>query len=431
MPAHSSAADWRRDLAPALEPTFDELGSEADWVLGDTGGEVRRLQKDRAWRDEIGTQVGKRQAERVIVAWSRQLDALVLAPGSDAGDASRQATELTAPDSPLRRLLTRLADEFSATSQGGSAAEVAFDGTMRARFGSLGDYAAGPGPQALDRLHALVNGRRDETARAELDATLRAEAAGAPAALRRVYIDLGTLIRSRGGAKPSFDAALVELAQACSTLTRERFPFSATAARDMAPSDFARLFGPGGLFDEFRRNQLTERVDTSSRPWKPRSAGANASNSEAFERAAAIGSLFFPQGAPMPELKLRLTPQRMDAELLQFSIDVDGQLLRFENGPPRAKELVWPGPASTQKVLMRVLPPGPTGVGAEIHEGPFAWLRVLLRGDWKGERGAPARLSFVVDTRTLDVEASAAGVPDADVWTLRDLTAFHCPQTSW
>jgi len=431
MPAHSSAGDWRRNLVPALDATFDELAGEADWVLGDTGGEVRRLQKDRAWRDEIATQVGRRQAERVIAAWSRQLDALVLAPRSDTGDASRQATDLTAPDSPLRRLLTRLADEFSATSQGASAAEVAFDGALRARFGALGDYAAGPGQQTLDRLHALVTGKRDETGGAELDATLRTEAAGAPAALRRAYLDLGTLIRSRGGAKPSFDAALAELAQTCSALTRERFPFSATAARDMAPSDFARLFGPAGLFDEFRHNQLTERVDTSSRPWKARSAGANASNSEAFERAAAIGSLFFPEGAPLPELRLRLTPQRMDAELLQFSIDVDGQLLRFENGPQRAKELAWPGPASTQKVLMRVLPPGPTGVGAEIHEGPFAWLRVLLRNDWKGERGAPARLTFVVDTRTLDVEASAAGAPDADVWTLRELSAFHCPQASW
>ena len=434
MPAHSSASDWRRNLAPALETTFDELANEADWVLGDTGGEVRRLQKDRAWRDEIATQVGKRQAERVIATWSRQLDALVLAPGSDAMDASRQATELTAPDSPLRRLLTRLADDFSATSQGASAAEIAFDGTLRARFGALGDYAAGPGPQTLDRLHALVAGKRDETRRAELDATLRTEAAAAPAPLRRLYADLGTLIRSRGRAKPGFDAALVELAQACSTLTRERFPFSATATRDMAPSDFARLFGPGGLFDEFRRNQLTERVDTSTRPWKARSAGADSSassNSDAFERAAAIGSLFFPQGAPLPELKLRITPRHMDAELLQFSIDVDGQLLRFENGPPRAKELVWPGPASTQKVLLRVLPPGPTGVGAEVHEGAFAWLRVLLRGDWKGEHGAPAQLSFVVDTRTLDVEASAAGTPDADVWTLRELARFHCPQASW
>ncbi|NPC56501.1 type VI secretion system membrane subunit TssM [Caenimonas soli] len=431
MPAHSSAGDWRRRLVPALEATFDELANEADWVLGDTAGDVRRLQKDRAWRDEIGAQVGKRQAQRVIAAWSRQLDALALAPGADPNSAARLASELTAPDSPLRRLLTRLADEFSATSQGGSAAEAAFDGLLRARFGTLGDYAAGPGPQALDRLHALAAGKRGEAANNELDASLRAEAARAPAALRKVYIDLGTLIRSRGGAKPSFDAALTELAQACSALTRDRFPFGTTTSRDMAPSDFARLFGPGGMFDEFRRNQLSERVDTSSHPWKARSAPADAGVPGAFEQAAAIGALFFPGGAPMPELRLRLKPQRMDAQLLQFSIDVDGQLLRFENGPPRAKELVWPGPAATQKVLMRILPPGPAGVGAEVHEGPFAWLRVLLRGDWQGERGATARLAFAVDTRTLEVEASASGAPDADIWTLRELARFRCPPARW
>lgn len=431
MPEHSSAGEWRRKLVPALDAMLDELANEADWVLGDSAGEVRRLQKDPAWRDEIATQVGKRHAQRVIAAWSRQLDALALAPGTDADGASRQASALTAPDSPLRRLLTRLADEFSATPHGASAAEGAFDGALRARFGALGDYAAGAGPQALDRLHALATARRDETTNAELDATLRAEAARAPAALRKVYGGLGTLMRSHGGPRRGFDAALAELARTCSALTRERFPFGAAALRDMAPSDFARLFGPGGLFDEFRRNQLSERVDTSSRPWKARSAPGDAGMPDAFERAAAIGALFFPGGAPMPELKLRLTPQRMDAELLQFSVDVDGQLLRFENGPSRSKELVWPGPASTQKVLMRILPPGPSGVGAEVHEGAFAWLRVLLRSDWKGEPGAPARLALAVDTRTLDVEASAAGTPEADIWTLRELARFRCPQATW
>ncbi|OUL98115.1 type VI secretion system membrane subunit TssM [Variovorax sp. JS1663] len=431
MPAHSSAADWRQRLAPALEATFDELANEADWVLGDSGGDVRRLQKDRAWRDEVAAQVGRRQAQRVIAAWSRQLDALALAAGADAEGAARQATDLTAPDSPLRRLLTRLADEFSAMPQGGSAAEGAFDNALRSRFAALGAYAAGPGPQALDRLHALASSRRDEAGKAELDASLRAEATRAPAELRKVYAGLGTLIRARGGARLGFDAALAELAQACGTLTRDRFPFGATATRDMAPADFARLFGPGGLFDEFRRHQLGERVDTASRPWKLRGASADAGLPAAFEQAAAIGALFFPGGTPLPELKLRLTPQRMNAELLQFSIDVDGQLLRFENGPRRAKELVWPGPASTQKVLLRILPVGPAGVGAEVHEGAFAWLRVLLRGDWQGERGAPARLTFVVDTRTLEVEASAAGAPEADIWTLRELARFRCPKGTW
>jgi type VI secretion system protein ImpL len=121
----------------------------------------------------------------------------------------------------------------------------------------------------------------------------------------------------------------------------------------------------------------------------------------------------------------------MDAELLQFSIDVDGQVFRFENGPPRAKALAWPGPASTQKVIMRILPPGAAGVGAEVHEGPLAWVRVLLRGDWKGTRGEPARLAFVVDRRTLEVDATASPSPDADIWTLQELARFRCPQARW
>lgn len=429
MPPHSSAGDWRRHLLPALDAMLGELGNEAEWVLGDTGAQARRLQKDRTWRDEIAAQVGKRHAQRVIAAWSVQLDALALASGNDANAASRQASELTAPDAPLRRLLTRLADEFSAAPRGAGTAEGAFDTELRARYGALGDYAAGAGPQALDRLHVLATGKRDPAADAELDATLRTEAARAPPELRKIHTGLGTLIRSRRGAKPGFDAAMAELAQACSALTRERFPFAATASRDMAPADFARLFGPGGLFDEFRRNQLSERVDTSSRPWKARSA--ETSLPRAFEQAAAIGALFFPAGAPLPALKLRLTPLRMDAELLQFSVDVDGQLLRFENGPPRPRELAWPGPASTQKVILRILPPGPDGIGAEVHEGPFAWLRVLLRGDWRGEPGAAARLAFVVDKRSLEVHASASGLPDADIWTLRELARFRCPEAKW
>jgi type VI secretion system protein ImpL len=431
MPPHASTIDWRRKLAPALDAMLDELAKEADWVLADTGSEVKRLQKDRAWRDDVAAQVGRRQAQRVVAAWSRQLQALALAPPGDAIGAARQATAFTAADSPLRRLFTRLADEFSARPQAASAAEAAFDAAVQARFGALGDYAAGAGPQTLDRLYALAAAKREAATDAELDASLRAEAARAPAELRAVFTGLAAMIRARAGAKPGFDAALAELAQSCTSLTRERFPFAAGAARDMAPADFARLFGPGGLFDEFRRNQLAERVDTSSRPWKARGAAADATLPAAFEQAAAIGALFFPAGAPMPELRLRLTPQQMDPELLQFSVDVDGQLLRFENGPPRPKDLLWPGPASTQKVLLRILPPAPSGVGAEVHEGPFAWVRVLLRSEWKGKPGAPARLALAVDTRALEVEASAIGAPDADLWTLRELGRFRCPQARW
>ena len=219
------------------------------------------------------------------------------------------------------------------------------------------------------------------------------------------------MIRSRGGAKPGFDAALAELAQTCSALTRERFPFGTTASRDMAPSDFARLFGPGGLFDEFRRNQLTERVDTSSRPWKARSAAADASMPGTFEQAAAIGALFFPGVHRCPSSSCASRRSAWMHELLQFSIDVDGQLLRFENGPARSKELALAGtgvdaesadahpaarpqPASAPK-SMKVRSPGfgccCAATGRASAARRHGWPLSSTRAPSKSRRAHPAR----------------------------------------
>ena len=82
------------------------------------------------------------------------------------------------------------------------------------------------------------------------------------------------------------------------------------------------------------------------------------------------------------------------------------------------------GTGSTQKVLMRILPPGPAGVGAEVHQGPFAWASGPVARRLEGGTGRACAARFVVDTRTLDVEASATSGPEADIWTLRELQLF-------
>jgi type VI secretion system protein ImpL len=122
MPEHASATGWRRRLAPKIDTVFDDLASEAGWVLGDAGAEVQRLNKDRAWREEIARQVGRRHAERVVAAWSRQIEPGP-APAPDPAAATRPAIALTAPDSscaasgaPGRR--------FSATPEGSRAGRL-------------------------------------------------------------------------------------------------------------------------------------------------------------------------------------------------------------------------------------------------------------------------------------------------------------------
>ena len=233
----------------------------------------------------------------------------------------------------------------------------------------------------------------------------------------------------RSPAAPADGGTIGDLATACRELIGERFPFAPEARRDMPAADFARLFGPQGLLDEFFRAHVATQVDTRSRPWRlaGESADARTKSLRSFEMADDIRRLFFPAGARLPQLQLRLTPVAMDSELLQFSIDVDGQLLRYENGPSRPKALQWPGPGATERVLMRILPPGPSNVASVSHEGPWALLRALPSSSWQpGTAGAAPRVRLQVDGRSLALEVAT----DAKVTPslIAELSQFRCPE---
>ena len=442
---------WRELIEPALDPTIAELAGEAGWVLGERGerddrfAAAQRLTRDRAARNELAKQVAQQYAQATIAQWDRLLSALTLAAPADADSLSALAGTLGAPASPLRELLARIVLEFPAPAAAGgsaSSAQQAFDAAANARFGALADYARSSGAGAVDRLLVPLPAALRDPAGArtsDLLRDLRAEAARAPAPL--LHAESVGKHRPDSFQRRAIDrqmtSGIAELAQACRRITDDRYPFARDAKRDMPYADFARLFGPRGLLDSFYRAHLAGQVDAQRRPW--RLVGASSASPKAqsalrsFEMADDIRRLFFPAGAELPQLRLRLTPLSMDGELLQFSADVDGQLMRYENGPRRPKVVQWPGPAATQKVVLRILPAGPSGVGAEAHEGPWALLRVLSRSGWQragaggagGASGGPvARL--VVDGRALNVEVASETAANAGL--LADLGSFRCPE---
>ena len=430
-------AAWRELIEPALEPTIAELADEGGWVMGDRSANVQRLRSERAAREALARQLAQRHAQATIVPWDRLLAALAVQVPADAESLARFGSTLAAANSPLRQLLARLVAELppGAPAPGASGASLAYDAALNEHFGSLRDYARDAGSAAVDRLIApLPTLLRDPASpgAAELGRELRAEAARAPRPLREIWSGLAEAIgaQQKRAIERQLGGGLNELAQTCRRLIGDRFPFVAEAKRDMPYADFARVFGPQGLLDAFFKSRLASQVDTRNRPWRL-AAGTIASpkaqaSLHSFEQADEIRRLFFPAGAELPQLRLRLTPVTMDSELLLFSVDVDGQLLRYENGPRRARPLTWPGPAATQRVLLRILPAGPTGVGAEVHEGPWALLRVLQRGGWQRVSGNTSVVKLEVDGRSLSLEvASEAPV---GVASLGELPRFRCPE---
>lgn len=445
MAASFTRQGWREVIEPAVEPTIAELADEAGWVLGDRSPALQRLAAEREARAAVAQAVGLRHAQAAIAAWGRLLGDVSLQPPADADALARFATELAAPESPLRLLLHRLAAEFSVPATGAAApspADAAYTAAMAAHFAGLRDYAAAAGVAgtgALDRLLPPLaaalqdpNGARA----AELLRSLRDESAAASAPLRGMWQSLADALAGaqRRAQDRQLGSSLAGLAQACRRLTADRFPFAPAATRDLPYADFARLFGPQGLFDSVFRQQLAARVDSSRRPWRlrdeaalPQAQAQAQAALRSFEMAEDIRRLFFPAGRSLPQLRLQITPAAMDAELLLFSLDVDGQLLRYENGPRRPKPLLWPGPAATQKVVLRILPAGPSGVGAEVHEGPWALLRVLQRdGALRPGAARTAAARVAVDGRALqlDVQAEAPG----SVALLGELGRFRCPE---
>ncbi|WP_298825775.1 type VI secretion system membrane subunit TssM [uncultured Piscinibacter sp.] len=438
LPAAYTRQAWREVIEPAIEPTIAELAEEAGWVLGERSSANERLTRERSAREPLARQVARRHAQATAEQWDRLLATLVLQPPTDRDGLVRLGMRLAAADSPLRQLLRRIATEFPAAPPGGAAsvATQAYDEALGAHFGGLRDYVQTSGGAAVDRLVeplAGVLGEPTGARGAELARELRAEAGRAPLPLRAVWTGLADALaaQQRRAFEQQIGASLAELGQACRRLTADRFPFATDARRDMPFADFARLFGPSGLLDGFFRTRLAGQVDTRVRPWRPHGEVATSEKAQAtvrsFEMADDIRRLFFPAQSELPQLRLQLTPAAMDGELLMFSADVDGQLLRYENGPRRPKTILWPGPGATQRVLMRILPAGPNGVGAEVHEGPWALLRVLQRGGVQrgGSAATSARLEVDGRALTVDLRAEGSSVPAT---LLGELGRFRCPE---
>ena len=117
------------------------------------------------------------------------------------------------------------------------------------------------------------------------------------------------------------------------------------------PEDFARLFAPGGLLDSFFQKFLAPQVDTSQKPWRFRdpAMGRSAALAE-FQRAQVIREVFFRGGGNAPSIQLEFKPLEMDASIQQFTLDVDGKVVRYAHGPQVSVRAQFPGSGGRSQV---------------------------------------------------------------------------------
>lgn len=259
---------------------------------------------------------------------------------------------------------------------------------------------------------------------------LKAEAANTAEPVRSILDSLGSA-SSRVGLMQLRETlsreVRTQVGEFCTQATAGRYPFDATSPRDVTQADFAALFGPGGKFDQMQQ-RLAPFIDTSTRPWSFRAVegtplGTDVGTLPQFQRAAVIRETFFAGGSAVPSTRLEFKAVEMDTELREFTLDVDGQLVRYAHGPQIPALVQWPGPRGTGVVRVMVQPAGGTGM---VNDGPWALFRLFERVKLQpGPSPEKFRATFEIDGRkaVFDVTASSVRNP----FRLPELRSFACP----
>ncbi|MDR3096427.1 MAG: type VI secretion system membrane subunit TssM [Paraburkholderia sp.] len=471
-----------------LAPAVESFGRDEVWVLGLRAQEATTPTAAIAQAKDVRSLY----FDDYIRRWDAYLGDLRLQSTASIAQTTQIARVLSAQDSPLSRLANAAARQTTLTQSAGGAAGLAAgaqDKVNQAReslaqiFGQPqggGDAAGGEArPEAVVDAHfaglhefggqegggAGGNGSGGGS-NAAMAAVLKSIdnlytwLTAADAALRGggtpPQSDSADQIRAAAGRMPSpFRQMLGDLANAaqgtvthnvdqnlaqsasvnigdfCRQAIAGRYPFARGSSRDVAPGDFARLFAPGGLMDDFFQKNLQNRVDASVQPWRfIGGAGASGASGDSallasFEKAAVIRDAFFAGGARTPTIKLEIKPLDMDPDISEWTLDVDGQQVRYAHGPQAPVTVQWPGPRGMNQVRLQIVEQSGATDGF-VTEGPWALMRMFDRAA-PGRGQAPEQMvaGFNVDHHALAMQVTADSVRNP--LRLAQLESCSCP----
>lgn len=342
------------------------------------------------------------------------------------------------------------AGAVNAVLQSGNARMKALAQSVTSRFSDLHTFASGtPSPldevlRSMSQLRALLGpaasmGGADPAQITEMTSgpqfaqilsQLKLNTLTAPPALTDSIVSLvrQTSTIANAGVKADLDSAWkTQVLPFCQAAINGKFPFS-NSPNDVTLADFARMFAPDGLMDQFFNKQLKNFVDTLSSPWRPLTNVAthpdiSPAGLAVFEQAAKIRAVFFPNGGTTPEVSFSITPTDLDPGAMRVKVEIDGQSFIYQYGPTVPTAMKWPGNVGSVRVEFGV--GGDSGPAAVSYTGPFALFRFLAgRGV---NRISPTRINFGV---TLGPRSASFALDAASVnnpFQRPPYVGFRCP----
>ncbi len=133
----------------------------------------------------------------------------------------------------------------------------------------------------------------------------------------------------------------------------QRYPFATGASVEAIQTDIEQVFGPNGSVAQFSKDTLGSLVTRRGNALEPaRWADIGIALSGDFLSGyptwvaplGQVGSAGGSAGGPAQQV-FRIQPQPVSG-LNEYSIEIDGQVLRYRNTPPQWQTFRWPGPGT-------------------------------------------------------------------------------------
>jgi type VI secretion system protein ImpL len=386
----------------AQGPRLVNAIAQDNWVLGESADlsalELRRLI----------LALEQRYFSEYAEVWSRALGRVRRLASEDLKQDAARLASVTSARSPLVLLLQQVR-ENTLLAAPLPMAEDSPRRTLQRRFESLHqllDEQQNPGAELtralglLDELHLqLVALNRDGSAGQAAFLRVKRRMEGQPDVLghlrdvaARLPLPLSGLIE--GMADDSWQHLLEdayvhvnqryqsEVYGVYAQAIRQRYPFNAHAASDVALGDFQAFFKPQGVMARFYDSYLRPFVSAEGGRYRLRSLdGRSLPMSrgvlDQLNKAQLIRRSFFTDGEGDLQVRFTLAPYSLDQAVSRAVLSMGEHQLEYRHGPIVPMAFQWPDEAASGRSSLVLERGAERPLGLEKNSGAWSWFRLV------------------------------------------------------
>lgn len=465
----------------SLNSVVTEVAGDEGWIMGLPAQNIK-TQLGEAAQGKLVREVRLLYLREYQQTWMQYLQDVVLIPSGSLQTSIQRMSVLSAPDSPLPMFLRAVVKETTLLREPEKGQQQSVVDQMAGRIrNTREDFERIVGPiaaahtardnrderivdDAFEPLRRLVGapGQQNQSSMpidgimktlneyygvlvasqaainsgttpppSDVGIRMKTDAARFPAPIGQMLTGIaatGTNQANEEGRRLTIANLNATVGEFCRKAVAGRYPLNRAAHDDVTPPDFARLFGNGGLMDDFFNKNYAPIVDTTTWTFKKNADGSSTGGGgslASFQKANVIKNVFFSAGDSSPKLRIEMKVIDMDPSISSMALDVDGTVIRYAHGPQMSQTVNWPGPRGRQQVSLQ-LSDRTGGQSAMTTDGAWALHRFFDKLTIAaGSKPELFTATALVNDKKVVFEVTTGSVQNP--FRLSQLQTFACP----